>query len=148
MIFIIIIIIIIIFMSRAVLISIHTIGDQSTLLDSFALQLFYCFAFWKFWIHTIWNESFEFFLGKCQRVMGLWEWEWVRQQLWKIKELVTFSVSFPLLFYTILDDGSQSYWIDWSVLFSFLFFNLFLVLFSISSPESLVGVIKAAMPLQ
>ena len=98
--------------------------------------------------YTIWNESFEFFPGKCQRVMGLWEREPVRQQLWKIKELVTFSVSFPLLFYTILDGGSQSYWIDWSVLFSFLFFNLFLVLFSISSPESLVGVIKAAMPLQ
>ena len=26
--------------------------------------------------YTMWNESFEFLLGKCQRVMGLWEWEW------------------------------------------------------------------------
>ena len=25
--------------------------------------------------YTTWNESFEFLLEKCQRVIGLWEWE-------------------------------------------------------------------------
>ena len=61
---------------------IHNNGDQSMLLiqqkksmllDSFALQLFYCFAFWKFWIRNVERIFWILILGKCQRVMGLWE---------------------------------------------------------------------------
>ena len=89
------------------------------LLDSFALQLFYCFAFWKFWIHNV-ERIFWILTGKMPKghgTMGVG----VSETAMKDKELVTFSLSFSLLFFTILDSGRQNYWIDWSVLFSFSF---------------------------
>ena len=57
------------------------------------------------------NESFEFLLGKPKMPKGHGTMGVAVSETAAMKdtELVTFPVSFPLLFFTILDSGRQNY---------------------------------------
>ena len=104
----------------------------------------------------MWNESFEFLLGKCQRAkshetMGVGVGVGAGQQLWKIRSLLLFlcffPLSFPLLFFTILniDIGyRKAVILNWLKVHYFLVNSLifspsFPLLYLISSPYSLSG---------